>query len=73
MNLIKVRIMRGFCLGGGRDVFPGAVVELPENEARLRIVQGKAAPYELPDPEPETETAPTQEASQDKRRTTKKL
>ncbi len=46
MTTVKVRIVRGFCVATGRDVFPGDVVELNEAEARLRIAQGKATPVE---------------------------
>jgi hypothetical protein len=46
MATLKVRIVRGFCIGTGRDVFPGDVVELTEAEARLRISQGKATAIE---------------------------
>ena len=46
MATVKVRIVRGFCIAAGRDVFPGDVVELNEAEARLRIAQGKATALE---------------------------
>jgi hypothetical protein len=46
MATLKLRIVRGFCVAAGRDVFPGEVVEIAEAEARLRIAQGKATPVE---------------------------
>lgn len=46
MATVKVRIVRGFCVATGRDVFPGDVVDLNEAEARLRIFQGKATAVE---------------------------
>jgi hypothetical protein len=55
MATLKVRIVRGFCIGTGRDVFPGDVVELNEAEARLRIAQGKATAVE--DVPQDTETS----------------
>lgn len=40
---MKVKILRGFCLGGGINVNPGDVTEISDREATLKIAQGKAA------------------------------
>lgn len=45
MNIIKVKALRGFGIGGGVFAVPGEVVGLQEADARLRIMQGKAIIY----------------------------
>ena len=39
---MKIRIISGHCLGGGRDVYPGDVIELEEKLALRKLVQGIA-------------------------------
>ncbi len=40
---MKVRIMRGTCLGGvDNDVFPGDIREIPEFQAKALIAAGRA-------------------------------
>lgn len=41
---MRVEVVSAFCLGGGRDVFEGEILELPEREARTKIVQGYVRP-----------------------------
>lgn len=38
---MKVTVLRGFCIGGGKDVQPGDEIDLPEKEALLKTKQGK--------------------------------
>lgn len=45
MNMIKVKAIRGFGIGGGVFAVPGEVVGLQEADARLRVIQGKAIIY----------------------------
>lgn len=46
---MKVRILRGFCLGGGIDVAPGEIVEIPDARVPLLIQQGRVAPASATD------------------------
>lgn len=39
---VKVKILRGFCLGQGVDVYPGDVVELPKTTAAIEVHRGRA-------------------------------
>lgn len=39
---MKVKILRGFCLGAGRDVFPGDEIEMDDALAAHYIGRGKA-------------------------------
>jgi len=41
---MRVRVLRGFCLGGGRDAYPGDIVDMDEIGARQYIGTGKVAP-----------------------------
>lgn len=51
---MKFNVIRGFCLGGGVDVFPGQTVELNETDAALKLRQGKVAVIKAaPAPAPE--------------------
>lgn len=45
MNMVKIKALRGFGLGGGTFAIPGEVVSLQEVDARLRVMQGKAIIY----------------------------
>lgn len=49
--MVRVKILTPHSLGGGRDVFPGDVVELTEDEARLKLYRGWAEHYEDREPE----------------------
>lgn len=37
---MKVKAMRGFCIGGGRDVYPGDVFEAQDWQAREWLAMG---------------------------------
>lgn len=39
---VSVRFLRGTCLGGGVDAYPGDVVDIPCAQARLFVAQGRA-------------------------------
>ncbi len=39
-----VKVLRGFCLGNGRDVYPGDTAEIDDHRAPLLIAQGKVRP-----------------------------
>lgn len=41
-----VKVLRGFCLGGGVDVAPGDVVEMEPKDALVKISQAKVEPVE---------------------------
>jgi hypothetical protein len=41
---MKVKILRGFCLGGGIDVAPGDIVEIDDKRAPVLIQQGRIVP-----------------------------
>ena len=40
---MKVKVLRGFCIGKGIDARLGDVIELPDREAKIKIRQGKVA------------------------------
>lgn len=50
---MKVKALKSFSLGHGRDVECGQVFELPDPEARLKISQGKVEPTSRPATAPE--------------------
>lgn len=39
--MARYRVLQGFCLGGGRDVYPPDVIELPEREAAPYVFEGR--------------------------------
>jgi hypothetical protein len=41
---MKYKVLRGFCLGGGKDVFPGQEIELTPERAALFVRQGRLEP-----------------------------
>lgn len=42
---MKVRALRGFCLGGiGNDAQPGDLLDLPDTQARELMQRGKVEP-----------------------------
>jgi hypothetical protein len=43
---VRVRVVRAFCLGGGRDVFPGDVIDLEDHRARQKQREGFVKPIE---------------------------
>ncbi len=45
MNMVKIKALRGFGIGGGSFVDPGEVISLPEIDALLRVRQSKAIIY----------------------------
>lgn len=47
---MRVEILRGFCVGQGRDVQPGDLAEFDDARARLLIAQGKARLPAAPEP-----------------------
>lgn len=51
---MKVKVLRGFCLGKGKDVQPGDIIELSDKEAATKIKQGKVRDASLPEKERST-------------------
>jgi hypothetical protein len=50
---MRVKVLRGFCLGGGKDVFPGEVAEIPPQlESRVPVWQAQGKLGELVDGQP---------------------
>lgn len=45
---MKVKIIRGFCLGAGKDVYPGDEIEVDDRVAAYYIASGKAEPVAAP-------------------------
>lgn len=43
---MKFKVLRGFCVKAGRDANKGDVIDLPEPEARLWVLQGRLAPLD---------------------------
>lgn len=43
---MKVKVLRGFCLESGRDVFPGAVIDMEKAKALVEINKGRVKPLE---------------------------
>ncbi|QOX78738.1 hypothetical protein FY034_07280 [Trichlorobacter lovleyi] len=41
---MKYKVLRGFCLGRGKDVFPSQEIELDPKLAELYLRQGRIAP-----------------------------
>lgn len=37
---MKVKVVSAFCLGGGKDVYEGTLLDLPEKDAKIKIHQG---------------------------------
>lgn len=62
---MRVEILRGFCIGQGRDVQPGDLAEFDDARARLLIAQGKARPAAAP--EPATDAGEPKKATRSKR------
>lgn len=57
---MRVTVVSGFCLGGGRDVYAGEVLDLPPHVARVKIQQGfvePCPPEEIASAEPPPATA----------------
>lgn len=46
---MKVKVLRGFCLGKGVDVQPGDTIDLSDREAKLKIKQGKVRDASIPE------------------------
>lgn|SRR5678816_472462 len=46
--MARIRILTAHSLGGGRDVFPGDIIEVSDNEAEQKVSRGWAA-YVSPD------------------------
>jgi hypothetical protein len=40
LRYVRVRVLRGFCLGAGRDVYPGDTIELESTRAALKAHEG---------------------------------
>lgn len=38
---MKYRVTQGFCISAGVDVYPGAEVEMEENQGRVYVSQGR--------------------------------
>lgn len=56
---MRFKVVSPFSLGGGRDVFPGQVIELDPNAGRVKVAQGWVVPVaETPAKEPEALEAP---------------
>ena len=43
---MKVKVLRGFCLETGRDVFPGDVIDMEKAKALVEINKGRVKPLE---------------------------
>lgn len=41
---MRVQVVSAFCLGQGRDVLEGEILELEDKEARVKITQGFVRP-----------------------------
>lgn len=41
---MKYIVLRGFCLGAGRDVYPGDVIDLDDKNAAYHLARGKIKP-----------------------------
>lgn len=41
---MKYIVLRGFCLGGGHDVYPGDVVDLDDKAATYHLARGRVKP-----------------------------
>lgn len=55
---MKIKIISAHCLGGGRDVWPGDIVEVDEATARRKVRQGFAIEYVEPAMPVATERVP---------------
>jgi hypothetical protein len=42
MMTTRIKMLRGTCLGDGRDAYPGDIVEVGDAQAALLIAQGRA-------------------------------
>jgi len=43
---VKVKVLRGFCLETGRDVFPGEEIDMEKAKALVEINKGRVKPLE---------------------------
>lgn len=59
MKLIKARVLRGFCIGSGHDLFPGDEIKMTEAEFRLRQAQQRV--MEIPEEEVKLKAEPQTE------------
>jgi hypothetical protein len=41
---MKYRVLRGFCIGAGKDVYPPEVIEMEEREGSIYVFQGRLEP-----------------------------
>lgn len=41
---MRYQVLRGFCLGGGRDVYPGDIIDLDDKAAKYLLARGKVKP-----------------------------
>lgn len=45
---MKVKVLRGFCLESGKNVFPGEVIEMEKAKALVEVHKGRVKPIEEP-------------------------
>jgi hypothetical protein len=43
---MKYKVLRGFCLGGGKDVYPGETIDISDKDAAEPLASRKIAPLE---------------------------
>ena len=48
---MKYKVLRGFCLGAGKDVYPGDVIALDDKSAPYHLARARVAPLAA-EPEP---------------------
>jgi|GEM_PF-4592755 len=41
---MKVKVISAFCIGGGKDVFEGEILELSDKDAKVKVLQGFVVP-----------------------------
>ncbi len=63
---MKYKVLRGFCLGAGKDVYPGDVIDLDDKSAPYHLARARVVPFISP--AAASDKADTPESAEPKKR-----